>query len=176
MVTGLSLGGLLSLMLAANEHVEGVAVLAAPFYLENPSLPYSHILRYVAPIVFKSDRAQDPYDQFVRATQQRRGEDAIGRVAYFQFPSAALSELLKIAEALRPLLSQITAPTQLIYSTGDRTVPYGNLAVIKARLTSVTQLETITLNKSDHVLTLDQEHEAVIGHIGTFFEGLAVQQ
>jgi esterase/lipase len=63
----------------------------------------------------------------------------------------------------------VTAPTLLIYSETDPTVPYFNLQYVAERLGSAV-IETHTLKQSGHILTQDREKETVFQLTGDFIE------
>ena len=79
-------------------------------------------------------------------------------------------EILQLQEDVIPRLPQVTAPTLIIHSPHDSTAPYENMAYLKEHLGSKV-IKTVTLEKSDHVLTLDYEKNLVAREVVNFFGG-----
>lgn len=160
-VMGLSMGGVLSLLLAANIDVAGVIAMAAPLRF-NASPARAHALRYVLPAVFKMDKNADPLNHRIAEMQQQRGERVTGRVAYYEHASAGIAELHRLqAEAARAL-PNICVPALLIYSESDQTVPISNLNRVAHALTGSPDVRTLRLKLSDHIITNDVEYEQVL--------------
>jgi carboxylesterase len=170
-VIGLSMGGLLALRLGAAEAVSGLVVLGAPLKLDVP-LWLAHYLRYVWPAVLTTSPNDTPLDARIRALQAQRGEPVTGRVAYYQMSTAGLAELHKLQGEVKRSLPAVRVPTLLIYSKKDQTVPYKNLALVQAGLVNA-QVETLTLEQSDHILTNDVECNAVFAAVEAFVKRIA---
>jgi len=170
-VIGLSMGGLLALRLAAAETVSGVVVLGSPLKLDAP-LWLAHYLRYVRPAVLTSSPDDTPLDARIRDLQAQRGEPITGRVAYYQMSTAGVAELHKLQGEVKRCLPQVRVPTLLIFSKQDQTVPYKNMALIQAGLVNA-QVETLTLEQSDHILTNDVECETVFTATEAFVRRIA---
>lgn len=160
-VLGLSLGGLLGLLLASQVQVAGLAVMASPLNFDNRLIPLSRYLRYVMPTASRFDRNRDPLFARVKQLQRERGEPEHGRVAHYRISTGALAQLVELQGIVMQRLATITAPTVAIYSEADATAPVGNLDRLTQGLIAVSRLESHILTKSDHVLTQDTEQEAV---------------
>jgi carboxylesterase len=169
-VVGLSLGGLLSLLLATQVKVAGVGVLASPLHFDNRLIPLSRYLRVVMPTAASSDRTADPLFARVQKIQRERGEPEYGRVAHYRMSTAALAQLVQLQVIVLRHLPAIIVPTLAIYSEADKTAPVANLDRLASSLISVPRLERHILSKSDHVLTQDIEHETVADLCGSFIK------
>lgn len=165
-LAGISMGGILALLLASAEEVDGLAVMAAPLYLDTPIAPYAHLLKYVIPMWAMPDRTMLP--QRIREEQDRRGEQVVGRVHYDRWSVSAFAQLYELGEFTRDQLAGVTAPSILIYSEQDKTVPIENSHYI-ARHISSNMLESHVLYNSGHILTQDIERERVFALIAQFF-------
>lgn len=161
---GLSMGGLLSLLAAANGQVDGAAVLASPVYVNKPLLRFAWLLKYVYRY---QHAAPSALDARVREIQRSMGRDETGRGAYDRTPVAAAAQLLALMRTVDRHLPRVTAPLLLVYSRADQSVPYGNLARIAGRVRSA-DLVQHTLDRSDHVLTQDSERETVYALVWDF--------
>ncbi len=162
---GLSMGGLLSLRLAAAGMVDGAVIMAAPFYVKNALLPYARVIKFFRR--FKPTRPGD-LDRRVRDIQRQMGREAYGRVAYDDFtPIAAGEQLYNLMNEVRAHLGEITVPLQLIYSRADQTVPFENMQIAIKGVRSVDVVQHV-LERSDHVLTQDIERETVYNLVWNF--------
>lgn len=171
-VMGLSLGGLLSILLAADpvyrDSLAGLVVMGSPFRADSRILPLTHVLRWFRLTVATWDRAADPLDKKIRELQAERGEQVTGRGSYYRMTAAGVSELLRTEAYARESLSQVTAPTLLVYSHKDRTAPIHNFHTARNGLTNARILEAMELHESGHIITCDLEHESVFDRISGF--------
>lgn len=158
-VAGLSMGGVLALLMGAALPVDGLVVMAAPVstLLAKP-MRRARWLRYIRPFLHWPDRSDFP--QRLKAEQARRGEAAIGRVRYDDWATHGIAELYALMAAAEARLAQITAPVLLIYSEQDLTVPLGHRDFIAGALGS-SVVETRTLAHSGHILPQDSERDEV---------------
>ncbi len=155
---GLSMGGLLSLQVAAAGLVDGAVIMAAPFYVESSLLPYARWLKYV--VRFRRANPGD-LDARVREAQRVMGREDYGRAAYDDFtPVASAEQLYNLMNNTRKKLDLITVPLLALYSRADQTVPFDNLQIL---LNGVVHADVThhVFKKSDHVLTQDIEREKV---------------
>lgn len=169
-VTGLSMGGILALLLAAEnpDSVNGIAPLAAPLILPNSRiLRLARWIKFVRPFLHLPDVTDFP--ERLKAEQTRRGEPAIGRVRYDTWPTNALYQLQTLMDITGARLDAIKAPALLVYSEADQTVPFDNLAHLQAALTNAKTVETFTVADSDHILVQDQRYREVLARVGDFF-------
>jgi carboxylesterase len=169
-VLGLSMGGLLSLRLAADEAVAGLVAMAAPVRIAIKNVWVVHLLRYFVPTVIRFDRATDRINARVEAIQRERGEAVTGRVAYYEHSAAGTAELLKLQAAVKASLARITAPALLIFSEADQTVPIENIDLIAGGLTACRDVQIVRLKQSDHILTNDIEYMQVFESAWSFVE------
>jgi carboxylesterase len=156
---GISMGGLLSLQLAAAGEVDGVAALAAPFRLPSRTMRFTPVIKYFRRTFIKDDWPGD-LEARVRAAQRAMGREEWGRLDYGVMPTAAIWQLYRLMNVVYKRLPEVTAPALLVYSQGDQTVPYDNLALAEAQIGSH-DLVTHTLERSDHCLTQEIERETV---------------
>jgi len=171
MVAGLSMGSLVTLMLGTTVDVAALAVMASPLRMNARLLPYAAQIKYLKS---KWDfRDETDFPRRLREEQLTRGEPNVGRVRYEICPTHALGELYTLSETTRAALPKVTAPTALIYSKGDQSVSYDNLAIAQAGLTNASVVEAHTLEKSGHILTQDMEKNTVFQIVTDFFTAQA---
>lgn len=162
-VVGLSLGGVLTLKLAEDlgPDVAGIACLAAPLYLET-------WINLVVPLV-----ARTPVGWFYR--YQKKGDidikDQSAKANIWhvnEMPIACIHSLIRLQKIVQKNLKQISCPTLVIHSRYDSTAPYESMNAI-ARGISSQSTETVTLENSYHLITLDYEKDLVGTKVGDFF-------
>src|SRR5579859_7705917 len=171
---GFSMGALLALRLAATEDVAGVVAMAPPLRLTANAVWRIHLLRYIQPVISRSERG-DRIDLRVREIQAQRGEKITGRVAYYVQHSVGVSELVKLQAEVAATLPQIHAPVLLVASERDDTAPPFNLDLIQARLTDSPKIESLRLKDSEHILPNDIEMDQLFAAVAKFIEGVNTQ-
>ena len=168
-VVGHSMGGLLALLLASDQPVDGVAVLATPlrFSAQAHASRWTYRLR---PYTDQSDRSGFP--ERLRQAQAARGEPATGRVRYDRWPTRSVAELVMLADTAHARLPQVSAPLLLVYSSADRTASPDNADTIAAGVTSA-DVERHTLHVGEHILPQDDERDTVFALVAAFVARLA---
>ena len=167
-VLGLSMGGLLALLLASEQSVAGVIALAAPVQLAQRILPYTRWLKYVLPYTNQGDSVD--FHQRLQAEQARRGDPLVGRVAYARWSTSGVSQVYVLSKIVYERLPLVTAPLLLINSALDTTAPPSQADLIEWRAGSAVKVRH-TLERSGHILTQDEEHEQVFRLVGGFVFG-----
>ncbi len=160
---GLSLGGVLCLLLAARQTVAGVAALSTP-HSERRDVRFAaaRLLRW-----FVRYYPKGPPDW-------RDPEAGKGRVAYDVYPLAALAEVSKAMAAMRAALPRITVPALLLHSIEDEFVPPENSRRILHALGS-SDKNLILVENSNHILTLDRARQQVYQRVAEFVRQGEVQ-
>ena len=163
-VVGISLGGLLTLMLASEHHeIDRIALLATPVFLTG------FLAEKVLPVVANSFLKHIyPYQ---RKWAGPAINDPIARdqfKCYTKMPIRSIMEIVNFQKEVAPRIPHITIPTLIIHSPYDTTAPFANMAYLKDHLGS-SEIKTVTLEKSDHVLTLDYEKDLVAQEVVDFF-------
>ena len=164
-VAGLSLGGLLALKLALDCPVERLALLATPVIFTG------FVMEKIVPIVGGSPALSSLYRY-----QPKFGGPAIndpeGRErfkSYTKMPLRSVMEIIRLQQDIRPRLSEIKIPVLILHSSHDSTAPYANMDYFKSHLGSK-NIRAVTLEKSDHVITLDYERDLVAREVSQFFK------
>jgi carboxylesterase len=155
---GLSLGGLLTLLLAARRPVAGLAVLAAPLRLRAASRVAAPLLARVIASVPKRPAIADP-----NARRRHPGTD--------RMPLRSVLGLMEIQREVERSLPSVTAPTHLIFSRRDPVVHPRNAERIKRALAS-SRCTVRYLERSAHVITVDHERDEVARECVSFFHRL----
>ena len=163
-VCGLSMGALLSLKLAIDysQSLSGIACLATPLTLKG----WVHV---TLPII-----RQTPLGRLWR-TQKKFGvdiRDPDAKANFWNYELMPLSCIVSIIELQRIVvrnLNQVKTPVLLIHSRHDNTAPYNSMNEVARRVAS-TVTETVTLENSYHVITLDYDKGLVASKVCEFFK------
>jgi carboxylesterase len=155
MVCGFSMGGVLALKLCVHYPVVGAAILAAPVFMRGPLLPFLPCLsRFVRYRPHGPPSVTDP--------EARARQPDVGRT-----PLVGLASFVELMADVDELLPEVSSPLLLVYSRRDHIVPFANLAHIAGRVGS-RDVESCVLERSDHVLTVDLEHQRVTDAVLSF--------
>lgn len=162
-VAGLSLGGILGLHLATERPVDRLALLATPVFFKG------FLSRIILPLM-----ARTPLCDLYRYQRKWMGaavSDPWGKrhfKSYDEMPIRSIWELVRLQKVVRSELASIRPPALIIHSPHDITAPYENMAYLKKNLGS-SLIRTVTLEKSNHVLTMDYERNHVAAEVVKFF-------
>ena len=165
-VCGLSLGGLLTLDLASRrgKEIAAIQVLAAPLWL-TPGAEVAIAItrrlrrtpRYTLPKLSGSDVADG-----VLGRRNNLAQGAVG------LPIPAVLSLRDFIDDVRPRLRSVEVPAFLAHARQDHTAPFECMSTLASELGS-SSIETLTLERSYHVLPIDLERaalaDAVFDHI-----------
>jgi carboxylesterase len=173
-VAGLSMGGLLSLHLAAERGatIDALALLATPIWLPRPIEAAIRGLNGAlgaverwrggalrVPHLPKKDGQSDVHDASARAQNPTMPG----------MPVRALGSLLDLQRVVRGELHRVYAPALVAHARRDHTAPFACAAAIAERLGS-REMRGLTLERSYHVITIDEERELVARAVGEFFD------
>lgn len=159
-VVGLSMGGVLTLNLAAEQPhaIDSVAVLA-------PALRFVTPLARVSPLLAR-----------VLREWQSGGADGFSDKAlaarstnYRAFSSAAFVSLYRAGPRVERLLPQIGAPALILGARNDRVVQPACAQLVYDRIGS-RQKELVWFERSGHEMLLDCEAESVAARVGRFLQ------
>lgn len=164
-VCGLSMGGVLSLVLASRFPVSGVIAMSTPEHLHpGVNIGLIRTLSLVYPF-------------------QKKGEanwfDPVAQKEHVSYPvnvTWAFAELRELIKIMRASLPEITAPTLLINSKNDLVVKAEeqHQERIYQALGSL-EKQTLWVENSQHVITCDAERQKVFQAAGDFIARIASQ-
>ncbi|MBT3074131.1 MULTISPECIES: alpha/beta fold hydrolase [Streptomyces] len=159
-VFGLSMGGALSLRLAA-KHGDAISGLV----LVNPANKVHGLSAYALPVA----------RHLVRTTKGLADDIALPgshEVGYDRVPLHAAHSVRKFFKLVDGELPQVTQPVVLLHSPQDHVVPPADSARILSRISS-TDVTEILLEQSYHVATLDHDAERIFDESYRFIGRLA---
>jgi carboxylesterase len=182
-VSGLSMGALLALKLAADHpgEVDGVATLSATFFYDGWNVPRFR-QRYLLPLAlhsplryFWSYHEPSPYgikDERIRniiAAVYASGTTLMPeKYGYSEFPGVTIRETFRLIKVVKRELGRIVAPLLIVHATEDDMASLANARFLAARVAS-SEIETFFVDDSYHVLTLDRRKDDVAERLVSFF-------
>lgn len=162
-VGGLSLGALLSLKLAADSprSISAIACLATPLQLKA-------WIKTLLPVIWQTPlkllwKYQKKVDVDIKDEEAKKNF-----WNYDLMPLSCIVSILEFQDIVQRSMTQIKTPVLLIHSRHDSTAPYSSMNAIASRVASPVT-ETVTLENSYHVITLDFEKEIVAQKTCQFF-------
>lgn len=163
-VAGLSMGGLLSLKLALDfpNTVKAFSCLATPLFLKR----WVHL---ALPLVTHSP-LKYIYRYQNKATPDVK--DPVARQNYWStdaMPISCVQSIMDLQKLIKPKLKKIHQPAMLIHARYDSTAPYESMGEIARHLSSKIT-ETVTLENSYHIITIDFEKDLVTKKVCDFFD------
>ena len=183
---GLSMGALLSLMLADEfpAKVAGVSCLSPTMFYDGWNVPWYQFLlplgsrtplrnfvyfKEEPPYGLKNERIREKVHQFYQKADIHEMRE-VDRYGYPYFPVRLLGELRRLVARLEDRLPSIGCPCQIIQARHDDMSSLRNAQHIFDRISS-RQKEIVYLEDSYHVITADQERGKVAQSMLDFFTG-----
>jgi carboxylesterase len=148
-LVGLSLGGLLSLVLAGEEEVDALVVIGTPLHLHTRLAGFVPLLK----------RVRESFPK--RAGSDIRLEAARARHPSLDvMPLASIHELMRLQKRVREGLGRVTAPILVAHGALDRTARPDDAREIAGRVASG-ERELLWLPCSGHVVPVDHDGPAL---------------
>jgi carboxylesterase len=172
-VAGLSMGGVLALMLAARhpERIAGVIAMSTPTrfarsWMVGLARPFLKWFYPYKPFDLRNPKIQKIYLNSLNWQIENPSIDfsdpqVVAEIKQIRLSIAALHELARLLEASRATLTQVQCPLLVIQSKRDKTVNPASANELM-KLAANAQPSTLRwLEESDHVITLGPEREEV---------------
>jgi carboxylesterase len=187
-IGGLSLGAILSLMLAAEhpQDIAGVACLAPTLFYDGWSVPwYQRLIPLVAytPLkYFTYFREREPYglrDESLRAKMAKRYREArlddsreAAKVGYAHFPVRLFCEMRHLIARCKRALPGVSSPLLVVQAQHDDVTGPRNARFILERVASPNR-SLVLLQHSYHLVSADVERAVVAQRLQEFCAALA---
>jgi carboxylesterase len=158
---GMSMGGLLSVLLAADQRPAGLVLMSTPItLLQSPLRRWLKPLSLIVPRVRKGP--PDWYDPSVNAE----------RVAYPAYSTRAAAEVQDLITRARTTLPLVTVPTLIIHSRNDTFVVPANAELLLSEL-GAKDKKLLMVEGSNHLITLDAARQQVFQAAQAFVRRVA---
>lgn len=155
-VIGLSMGGLLSMKLAAELPVKKAVFLAAPIYVYDKR---AHLVRFAK--FFK---------KWVKKKSRNYRVDKKYNIAYDVMPLKALDSLMKLIDhCVSKVLPAITVPCLIMQSKQEHTVRPESAELIYEKIPAKDK-KLVWVENGGHILTLGDNRDEVFENILSFLE------
>ena len=154
-VTGLSMGGCLTLTIAEQSDPTAIAPISAPMGVQNRWFP---LARFAAPFL-------------PEISWQARKDDALTPdydLGYTGFPTKSAVDLRRIIHEARNNLCAVTCPVLCVQSSGDQVITPDSADVILQGVQSKTK-GVLRLKNVPHVCTISREGARIAQALGAFF-------
>ncbi|PLT32917.1 carboxylesterase [Bacillus sp. V5-8f] len=151
-VTGLSMGGTLTLYLAENHpEIKAIIPINAAIEIDNMAA------------------AQNVEVRFLDAIGSDIKKPEVIELAYEKTPVRSIGEIVKLMGQVKGDLKKITCPALIFVSREDHVVPPDNSQIIYEQISSQ-EKRIVHLDNSYHVATLDNDQELIISKTLSFIE------
>jgi len=183
-VAGLSMGALLALKLAADrpEMVDGLGLYGTTFNYDGWTIPWIGKLSFMLPLVTSLGfgRKQKFHECFPYGIKDERirqriagsmlsGDSAAAGLPGNPWPS--LAEFYRLSWRVRRLLPNVRTPALVIHAKDDDVASLKNVRTVVRGVSG--PVETVLLENSYHMITVDQERDLVIERTTRFFNEVA---
>lgn len=158
-LVGLSMGGVLSLLMASKLDVAGVFAMSTPYELTDPRVKYAKLLSTFIHYMPKTKEA--PGSTWVDKDAWRE------QVSYPQNPLRSVAELASLLDEMRAALPQVNVPTLLVHSRNDKYVPQNSMENIYAAL-GTSDKEMLWVTESGHVIPREPAKAEVFAAAAAF--------
>ena len=157
-VIGLSMGGILSILLARTYPVKKIVLLSVPRAIKEKTI-------YLAPVIglFKKILRREDTTMGLASEEARRVHECYSS----GIPLRQSWHLFRLIKKGMKALPDIEAETLLIQSLNDRVIPRDSIDYISSHAASAKK-EKFLLKASDHAITADLEKDAVAERVIEF--------
>jgi len=183
-VAGLSMGALLALKLAADhpDKVDGLGLYGTTFVYDGWTIPWIGKLSFMLPLVCGLGFGHGmkfhecfPYgikDERIRqriAGSMLSGDSAAAGLPGNPWPS--LAEFYRLSFRVRRQLKSVRTPCLVVHAKDDDVASLKNVRLVVRGVSG--PVETVLLENSYHMITVDQERDQVIERTTRFFNEIA---
>jgi len=177
---GLSMGGILATRLAQNrpEGVDGLLLFAPTLRLDGWSMPwYTRVINYVRPLPIGLEfdlTEHEPYglkDERVRAlvVSAMQTGDAV-QAGVYSTPLRSFANLNALVSVVKRDLGKVQQPALIVHPREDDMASLENAYYMQKHLGGL--VDTLVLDNSYHMVTLDQQRHIVAQRATSFVEWL----
>src|SRR6185437_7955336 len=168
----------LNLAIEKPQWVDGLGLYGSTLFYDGWTIPRVARLSFMLPLVcglgfFKQRRFMESFPYGIKDERVRMriagamfdGQSEVAGLPGNPWPS--LAEFHKLVWHVRPRLQDVRAPALIMHAADDDIASLRNARLIEQRVTGPT--ETVLLNDSYHMITVDGERDKVIGRSADFF-------
>jgi len=183
-VAGLSMGAVLALKLAIDRprEVDGLGLYGTTFFHDGWATPLIGRFAFLLPLGMRLgigrkqvSMENPPYgikDERIRnriVSAMLSGDSQAGGLAGFPWPS--LAEFQSLSLNVRNRISRVRAPTVIVHSSDDDIASLRNVRIVERGARA--PVETVLLDDSYHMVTVDRQRGELIERSADFFRRIA---
>lgn len=162
-LVGLSMGGILSLLMSAKLEVNGIVAMSTPYKLpDDPRLRHIDWISKIVAYMPKSD--EEPGAGWFDKEAFKE------HVSYPQNPVRSIGQLNILLGEMRAALPLVNVPVLLVHSKDDRYVQPGHMELIFADLKNASDKTKLYITGSGHVVTRDAARRQVFESVLEFIQ------
>ena len=167
-LVGLSMGGILSLLMSTRLNVKGVVAMSTPARL--PTDYPMRLLEFLSPFIkFRRKTNEPPGSGWFDKTAYK------DHVAYEKNPVRSVAELKKLILAMRAALPNINVPVLLMHSRDDKYILPDSMEYIDEQLAHTSDKTKLYLTGSGHNLPRDARREQVFQTTVEFIQRVSTE-
>ena len=157
-VIGLSMGGLIALLIAEKFKVKKLITISPALNTYNPLDKLTPLLKYFLPKIKQKtgekriENSQDKEERFYHQNY------------HLYHYTSQIAELVKIMKLTKKKLSKVIAPTLILASKSDNSVPLKSALTIKNKIKSSTK-KLFVFDKADHIICNSQKKDKCVEEI-----------
>lgn len=183
-VAGLSMGALLALELAIErpDEVDGIGLYGTTFRYDGWAIPPIGRLSFLLPLAcaLGYGRNRQFMETFPYGIKNERIRDWIvgsmksgdsGAAGLAGNPWPSLAQFIQLSRRVQRRLAQVRTPCLIVHSTDDDVASLRNVELIEKRVSA--PVETVLLDDSYHMVSVDQQRDLVADRSAEFFSRIA---
>jgi carboxylesterase len=168
-LVGLSMGGILALLMSTQLDVKGVVAMSTPYKL--PDDPRLRKIDWISKIVtYMPKSSEEPGASWFDKDAWK------DHISYPQNPVRSIGQLNQLLGAMRAALPELRLPVLLIHSTDDGYVLPDNIELIYADLLNASDKTKLYVAGSGHVVTRDAARQQAFQHALEFIQRIELLQ
>jgi carboxylesterase len=168
-LVGVSMGGVLTLLMSTRLDVTGAVALSTPYKLpDDPRLRHIDLIAKTVPFMPKGSSA--PGDGWF---DKEAWKD---HISYPQNPVRSIGQLNRLLAEMRSALPQLRVPVLLIHSRDDDYVLPQNMELIFSDLVNISDKTKLYVTGSGHVITRDAARQQVFQYVLDFIQRIGSPQ
>jgi carboxylesterase len=154
-VAGLSMGGILALLLAYEHqaNISGVVSMCAPIKVRDFRANFVRLIHWFMPFSLRGEQKHPDIEQHL--------------IPYDRTPLKSVAELNRLIRFVRKKLNQIHIPTLIVQSRNDETVSPSSGTIIYNSIAAADKTLTWYENSS-HIITVDKERRKLFQEVEQF--------
>jgi carboxylesterase len=166
-LVGLSMGGILALLMSTRLKVNGAVAMSTPYKLpDDPRLRHIEWISKIVAYMPKSD--EEPGTGWFDKEAWKE------HVSYPMNPVRSIGELNKLLGEMRAALPQVNVPVMLMHSSDDKYVLPENMEMIYADLINASDKTKLYITGSGHVVTRDAARRQVFEAAAEFIQRVEI--